>query len=217
MEEVMLETLVETDPCVIMRFSVMGNQLPADHGYALYSAICEQLPTLHDSEWGKTLGVELISGIPLGQGKVLLPKGANFSLRLPSNHCRQILSLAGKRLKIAQDVITVGIPSIQLFSPSANLYSRITIIKNATEPENFLVAASQQLETLSIKAQLEIPLDEQGRFQRRVMRIRDRTIVGFSLAAHNLSDEDSLKLQTLGLGGRRHMGCGIFNPIVRLP
>ncbi|KAF0248182.1 MAG: CRISPR-associated protein [bacterium] len=195
----------------------MGNQLPADHGYALYSSICKHLPTLHNSEWGKSIAVELISGRPLGQGRILLPnRGANFSLRLPSSHCGQVLPLAGKRLKIGQDQITIGIPSIQLFSPSSNLYSRTVIIKKFTEPEGFLAAAYQQLETLGITAQLEIPLDEQGRFQRRVMRIRDHTVVGFSLAAHNLSDEDSLKLQTIGLGGRRHMGCGIFNPIVNL-
>ena len=40
-----------------------------------------------------------------------------------------------------------------------------------------------------------------------------RQLVGFSLAAHGLSDDDSLKLQSTGIGGRRSMGCGIFNPI----
>lgn len=117
---------------------------------------------------------------------------------------------------MAQDFIRLGLPRIQLFAPSANLYSRIVIIKGATEPETFLSAAYKQLEYLEIKAQLEIPLDEQNRPKRRVTKIHNHIVVGYSLVAHNLSDADSLKLQKCGLGGRRHMGCGNFNPIVHL-
>ncbi|MCA1626482.1 MAG: hypothetical protein LC742_00740 [Acidobacteria bacterium] len=31
-----------------------------------------------------------------------------------------------------------------------------------------------------------------------------------------MSEEHSIKLQESGLGGRRRMGCGLFNPIARL-
>ncbi len=81
------------------------------------------------------------------------------------------------------------------------------------EPESFLAAARSQLSALGINATLELPHDDEGRPRRRVLMIKDRTIVGFSLAAHDLSDDDSINFQTLGLGGRRAMGCGIFNPI----
>lgn len=212
----MLEPISENDPYVVMRFSVMGNQLPASYGFALYSAICEQLPSLHSSEWGKSVAVELISGRPLGEGKILLGKASELSLRLYFSSREYILPLAGKRLKVAQDFIKIGLPRIHLFSPSANLYSRIVIIKGGTEPETFLSAAYKQLESLGISAKLEIPLDEQDRPQRRVTKIHNRIIIGYSLAAYNLSEEDSLKLQRHGLGGRKHMGCGIFNPIARL-
>jgi CRISPR-associated protein Cas6 len=36
--------------------------------------------------------------------------------------------------------------------------------------------------------------------------------VGFALTVQGLSPDSSLRLQTLGLGGRRHMGCGLFLP-----
>ena len=39
------------------------------------------------------------------------------------------------------------------------------------------------------------------------------TIVGFALAIHDLTDEGSILLQESGLGGRRRMGCGFFQPI----
>jgi CRISPR-associated protein Cas6 len=52
------------------------------------------------------------------------------------------------------------------------------------------------------------------RYRRRIVTIHDKSVVGFSVAVHDLNDEDSLKLQASGIGGRRAMGCGIFNPIV---
>jgi CRISPR-associated protein Cas6 len=87
-------------------------------------------------------------------------------------------------------------------------------IKKFTEPEPFLAAAQRQLSKLGVTATLELPHDGRTR-SRRIITIHGRKVVGFSLAAHGLSDEDSTKLQSVGLGGRRAMGCGIFNPIRR--
>jgi CRISPR-associated protein Cas6 len=50
---------------------------------------------------------------------------------------------------------------------------------------------------------------------RRAFRVGNHTIVGFGLSIHDLSDEGSIVLQERGLGGRRHHGCGFFNPISR--
>ncbi|BAW98007.1 hypothetical protein NIES970_29700 (plasmid) [[Synechococcus] sp. NIES-970] len=36
--------------------------------------------------------------------------------------------------------------------------------------------------------------------------------MGFGVTVEGLSDEDSIKLQCLGLGGRGHFGCGWFYP-----
>jgi CRISPR-associated protein Cas6 len=87
------------------------------------------------------------------------------------------------------------------------------VIKNFTEPETFLQAVEKQLAKLEIEAKIELPLDTFNRARRKVISIQKRKIVGFSLAVHELSQKDSLALQINGLGGKRHMGCGIFNPI----
>jgi CRISPR-associated protein Cas6 len=67
---------------------------------------------------------------------------------------------------------------------------------------------------MEITAKLELPPEDRSRF-RRILTVKDKKIVGFSLLAHGLSDEDSIKLQAHGIGGRRAMGCGIFNPILK--
>ncbi|MFM8300877.1 MAG: type I-MYXAN CRISPR-associated protein Cas6/Cmx6 [Microcystis aeruginosa] len=41
-------------------------------------------------------------------------------------------------------------------------------------------------------------------------------MVGFALAIFDLSEEDSIKLQIHGLGGKRRMGCGVFVPLGRI-
>lgn len=194
-----------------VQFPVQGQKLPADHGYLLYAAISQIKPELHKTEW---LGIELISGVPFDKGVIALPtRGANFRLRIPADKFGEVLSLAGKRLELDGYPIRLGIPTAQPLMPSPTLYSRIVTFRNSLEISKFLEEAKRQLqEELQIKANLEMPKEGQSR-TRRIITIKDKKIVGFSLIAHGLSDEDSLKLQTFGLGGRRSMGCGIFNPI----
>jgi CRISPR-associated protein Cas6 len=205
----------EAVPTVVVHFPVQGRQLPADHGYALYSAVTRQLPALHGAPW---LGLELLSGVPWREGVIVLPtRGAQLRLRIPADRYAAVLPLAGKRVDIAGHPLRLGIPIARPLQPAPSLYARVVTIKKFTEPEPFLDAARRQLDALGVSATPELPRDEQGRFRRRVIRIHGHTIVGFSLAAHGLSDEDSIRLQTHGLGGRRSMGCGHFNPIIRNP
>ncbi|MGH9941545.1 MAG: type I-MYXAN CRISPR-associated protein Cas6/Cmx6 [Pyrinomonadaceae bacterium] len=203
----------EQTPAVIVSFPLVGQRLPADHGYALYSAIAKHLPAMHGARW---LGVELVSGIPWGDGLIALPaRGATLRLRLPATRFGEVLVLAGKRLEIGGHTLRLGLPTARPLAPAASVYARCVTIKKFTDPEPFLAAARRQLAALRVEAALELPTDEHGQPRRRVLRIREHTIVGFSLAAHHLGDDDSIKLQTHGLGGRRAMGCGLFNPIKR--
>jgi len=201
----------DSTPHVSVRFPVQGRHLPADHGYALYSAITRLLPALHAAPG---LALELISGVPWREGQIVLPtRGASLILRLPADRYAAVLPLAGQRLDIAGHPIRLGLPSARPLRPAMSVYARTVTIKNHTEPEPFLEAARRKLAALDINATLELPIDAEGRPRRRILTIHDKQIVGFSLAAHHLSDEDSIQLQTHGLGGRRAMGSGIFNPI----
>jgi CRISPR-associated endonuclease/helicase Cas3 len=201
----------ETSPMVVVHFPAQGRQLPADHGYALYSAITRQLPALHGATW---LGLELLSGVPWRQGIIVLPtRGASLRLRIPADHYGHVLPLAGARLDIAGHPLRLGVPTARPLTPAPSLYARIVTIKKFTDPEPFLEAARRQLYALGVNATLDLPTDEQGRPRRRIITIQHKRVVGFSLAAHNLNDDDSLCLQTSGIGGRRVMGCGHFNSI----
>lgn len=207
------ETYKSKTPYCRIHFPVQGRHLASDHGHAIYSAITRQLPALHGASW---LGIELVSGVPCGKGVIVVPAhGATLHLRIPADRYGEVISLAGKRLDINGHPIRLGLPVARPFQSAASLYARCVTIKKFTDAEPFLEAARRQVESLGIKAGLELPLDERGRYRRRIISIHGKRVVGFSLAAHQLSDEDSIRLQSVGIGGRRAMGAGHFNPIVR--
>ena len=199
-------------PFITVSFPVQGKQLPADHGYLLYAAITKHVLSLHRAPW---LGVELISGVPWDKGVIALPtRSASLRLRLPADKFAHVLHLAGARLELDSYALRLGLPVARPLVSASSLYARIVTIKKFTEPEPFLDAAYRQLAQLDITGTLELPHDGRTR-SRRIITIHGRKVVGFSLAVHSLSDADSIKLQSVGLGGRRAMGCGMFNPIVK--
>jgi CRISPR-associated protein Cas6 len=213
-------------PYVNISFPIQGTRLPADHGYPLYSAISRAFPALHSVDW---FAIELISGFPSGRGLITLPdRDATLRVRIPADHYRDVLPLAGKRLDIGGYQIRLGLPFARPLEPASSLYARVVTIKKFTEAETFLDAVKRKLDSFGVKARVELPRDDQGRYRRRIVTIHGKSVVGFSVAVHELNDEDSVLLQAgasravslddgsthwQSIFSRRGMGCGIFNPI----
>ena len=167
--------------CVSVNFALSGRVLPGDHGYLIYSAISRAFPALHGVDW---LAIELISGFPAGQGLIALPdRGATLRLRIPADHYRDVLPLAGKRLDIGGHQIRLGLPVARALEPAPSLYARVVTIKKFTEPAPFLEAVNRQLDLLGVNGRAELPRDEQGRYRRRIVTIHGKSVVGFSVAA----------------------------------
>ena len=174
-------------PYINVGFALSGKLLPADHGYLLYSAISKASAALHGIDW---LAIELISGFPAGPGLITLHSPTNsklgtrnseLRLRIPADHYRDVLPLAGKRLDIGGHQIRLGLPVARPLEPAPSLYARVVTIKKFTEPEPFLEAVSRQLGSLNVTGQAELPHDEQGRYRRRIVTIHGKSVVGFSI------------------------------------
>lgn len=193
-------------PYVDLSFKVIGETLPADHGYGLYSALTHWNQTIHELEG---LSIQTILGIPDKQGKIYLTERSRFRMRLPFDQVPLVYGLAGKALTIGKHTIRLGIPQIYLLQPCPNLKARIVAIKGYQEPERFLEAAHRKLTELGINGIVKIAIIKHES-ARKTLKIKRFTIVGFGLEISNLSDEDSLLLQQVGLGGKRRMGCGVF-------
>lgn len=192
-------------PHVDLAFRLMGTKLPVDHGYALYSAINRLVPELHDA---KGIGVHPIRGRYSGDGDLLLLPFSRLILRLPDGGIHPYLTLVGKTLDVDGHDLRVGVPEPRPLRPRAALYARLVTIKGFMDAEPFLEAANRQLHEIGATAELRVG-------ERRTLRVKDKQVVGFEVAAIGLDAEDSVRLQEAGIGGRRHMGCGIFVPLRR--
>jgi CRISPR-associated protein Cas6 len=201
-------------PYVELSFGVIGQTLPADHGYGLYSAIAHLCPEIHEQEG---VSIQTISGKPDGEGRIYLSRQSRLKIRLPYEPAKisLVLPLAGQLLTIGKHEIQLGIPQIFPLYPVDKLRSRIVTIKKFQEPEPFKEAAQRQLDALGIQGNLILPLNEAGEPSRKAIKIKTYSVVGFSLMVTDLNDEDSLKLQAFGLGGKHRMGCGVFSPFPR--
>jgi CRISPR-associated protein Cas6 len=195
-----------TTPYVDLSFQVLGEALPADHGYGLYAALTHWNEIIHNLEG---LSIQTITGIPDKKGEIYLTEYSRFRMRLPHEQIPLVYGLAGKALTIGKHTIRLGIPQIYLLQPSSNLKARIVVIKGYQEPERFLEAAQRQLTELGINGIVKIPIIK-NESERKTIKIKRFTVVGFGLEVSNLSNKDSLLLQQVGLGGKRRMGCGVF-------
>jgi CRISPR-associated protein Cas6 len=202
-----------------LSFPVTGTELWSDHNHRLCAAICTKFPQLHELTG---FAINTITGIPDKQGKISLTNKSRLILRLPVEAIAQVYQLTGAILDVGGYKIQLGNPELQTLKPVDSLKARLVTIKGYTEPEDFLSAAHRQLQALEINANIGIPANEKGEPKRLTLTIRKKhqdkiksyTIVGFSVVVADLNQEDSIKLQVHGLGGKRRLGCGIFCPNV---
>lgn len=202
--------LPQTPPQAIaveLTFGLTGKTLAIDHGYELYSALCRWQPLLHELTG---IAVQTITGTYISNSEVLLNQASRLRIRLPIDQVPLLGRLLGKSLIVGNHKIRLGVPQIYELRPEPELYARMVTIRNFQEPESFLLAAQRQLQQLDVEGKLSITRRDNGELRRKTLRIKHHTIVGFGVEVTGLSDEDSLKLQTHGIGGRRKLGAGIF-------
>ena len=81
------------------------------------------------------------------------------------------------------------------------------MVSRFSDEQAFVDEIGMQLEVLEVKAEMMCG---------RAVTLRDsagggeRQVSGFSVVLHDLSIEHSLRLQAMGLGSSRQLGCGLF-------
>lgn len=197
---------------VELAFPVLGNLLPKDHAYDLYAAISRIL----DDHLPTDVGISPIRGISLGISGIQITRTSRLRVRIPAERIGELLPLAGKFLNVGEHQVGLGVPEVRALEAAPSLTARIVTIKGYQDPESFLVALERQMAGLGVQGRVSLPIFDdgprKGEHRRRVVKIKNRTVVGFTVRIDELSDRDSYELLVHGLGGRRHMGCGIFFP-----
>ncbi|NJL03179.1 MAG: type I-MYXAN CRISPR-associated protein Cas6/Cmx6 [Spirulinaceae cyanobacterium SM2_1_0] len=212
-----------------VQFSLRGKTLPADHGYALYACIkrlikSEDYPEVLRNRLLLEGGIApevlfcSVPGIPDRNGTIFLNRESRFRLRCPAEQAKywyqglqnQVLDLNNHMIRLIQ-------PRLTLPHPSAVLKARLVVFKlerwNTHEaPSYFQDSCRKALARLGIDAQIIIDDAADGSLALRALKIKDKQVLGFGVKVEGLQSDDSIKLQCLGLGGRKHFGCGWFYP-----
>jgi CRISPR-associated protein Cas6 len=202
-----------------IQFSLRGKTLPADHGYALYSALKNIVAeTSEIKDFPPEVILSTIPGVSDRQGLIYLNSSSRLRLRCPSEQAQQwyrlfqnqVLDLRGHLIRLIQ-------PRLCLLEPSEVLKARLVTFKLEKwdihdAPVYFLESCQKSLERLEINGKAFIDSNCDGDLAVRSLKIKNKNVMGFGVVVENLNDEDSLKLQCYGLGGRKHFGCGWFYP-----
>lgn len=181
----------------------MGDRIPADHNYRLYSCLIGQLPQLKQHDWQ----LLTFSGIPDRQGWVKLGRGSTVGVRCDLSLLELFGGLDGQVLRVGQTLLQLGKLEGRTLSPAPTLEAALVTIKTNYRCRvgefEFGVALGRQLQQSGIETMPNLG-------QRRALRIKDSIVVGYGLLFEGLKPQESLHLQRHGIGGRRKMGAGVF-------
>lgn len=199
-----------------IHYSLRGKALPADHGYSLYSALKKTVMN------GQSLPPEVllcsVPGVPNRDGKIYLKPSSKVRLRCPADQVRQWYRLfQNVVLDIRGHLIRLVRPQLRLPEASNSLKARLVTFKLSSIddrelPAHFLNSCDRALKEMGIDGRVFIDSNDRGDLARRALKIKDKTVIGYGIGVEDLSEEDSIKLQSFGLGGRKHFGCGWFYP-----
>lgn len=193
-------------------FPLTGKSLPLDHGYHLFSAVSRVLPVLHER---KSWGIHPVLGRRSGPGQLELTDRSTLKLRLPVAELGIAFPLVGKTLEVGGNRVNVGAPRVYPLESKPTLKARFVTIKHHADSDaDFAAAVREQLAGIGDLGQ-ELAAIEVVVGPRRVMRVGGQVIVGFAVSLSGLLAQASLRIQQAGIGGRRHMGAGIFVPMGR--
>jgi CRISPR-associated protein Cas6 len=187
---------------------LVNSQSPlySDHGYQLFGAISRLLPQVHEQN---DFAVLPISGQQIGDRKIQLGKSSRLTIRVSTSEIATWLPLTGQTLDVAGTKLKIGAPEIRSLIPSTALRSRLVTTKNGQDQARFELELRKQMAALGVSEQVTFSIGK-----RRTLRIRAKEVVGYEVIIEGLTAHESIAIQTIGIGGRRHMGCGVFVPLL---
>ena len=188
---------------VELNFFINGSTIPVDHGYVLFSAISKAVPGFHKSQ---SAALGLIRGRYIGDGLLDISCNSCLAIRLKPEEITPYINLSGKILDLKGHKLLVGVPLTRAVVPQGAVYAHFVTTRNGQDPVRFLSEIRKQMAALPIQGSVILK-------KRKTMEIHEKQVVGYETIVEGLSDEDSIRLQTSGIGGRRKMGCGFFVPM----
>ncbi|MDH5648085.1 MAG: type I-MYXAN CRISPR-associated protein Cas6/Cmx6 [Gammaproteobacteria bacterium] len=191
-------------------FNIQCRSLPVDHAWALSAALLRELPWLAQ-ETGA--GVHPLHISEMGNGWMRpenpddilhLSRRTRLILRLPKEREADANTLVGKTLDVAGNAMEVLKVNRRALSNITTVFSRYVVSED--DETVFMDNVVAQLAQIGIRPHKMLP------GKKRIIRTPERSLTTRSLMVAELDVKDSVKLQQVGLGPFRHLGCGLFVP-----
>ncbi len=194
-------------PCPDMTdlaFGLRGDFVPTGYARTLLQGLVEALPWLA----GEPLaGVLPLRGTQHDRG-IWLPRRTKLVLRLPTGRIAQARALSGRQLSVGDALLSVDESEVRPHVGHPTLHAHL--VATALDEAAFMGSVRDALAGMGIEAQCICG-------KHRTLPDGEHGISGFSLVVHHLKPEQSLRLQGVGLGEGRPLGCGIFVPFKAIP
>lgn len=197
---------------VDLAFSIRCRALPVDHAYDLYAALAPLLPWL---EHEPLAGIHPLHVAETAHGWVRpqkpeellhLSRRTKLVLRLPAERVAEARTLEGRHLRVGRHGMILCEATQLRLSRSRSLFSRRVVIGDEESEEAFVQRLLEEMRAIGVRPKKILPglahslRTPQQRLCTRLLSVEDLTL------------EESFVLQMRGLGGYRHLGCGIFIP-----
>ena len=202
------------DDVLDVLFAIECKRLPVDHAHVLAAALRRVVPWL-ESESGAAAHNIHVAGSQNGWERPehggdqhLIPsRRTKLVIRVPKRRVAELeAALCGTTLDLAGCPLTIGDAKTRMLSKEATLFSRQVVSRPGDDEDAFLGWAAAELHGLGIKVRKAVCGKE------LVLETPQGPVRTRSLMLADLSPEESVRLQQVGLGPRRDLGCGLFIP-----
>ena len=208
-----LEKAKPVKPVVVdVVFKIRGQQVAADHAFALSKALTNELPWLGTE---REVSIHLIHGAqsangwckPDDSGIIELSGRTRLIIRVPHARLEDAKALIGASLNLDEHKIEILDAKPRPLSTNSTIFSHHVRSLDITNSEPaFLASVAHWLEDLAITPK-KMPCGGM-----RHLNMSESVISTRSLLIAELNPTESIAVQTHGLGPDRLFGCGVFVP-----
>ena len=203
------EVFIPPDTIQDLAFNIHSKILPMDHAYPLAQAVLQHLPWLEEVGGG-IFDISVSDGNGWEQNKdgfYYPSRRSKLILRLPKTHLDQALSLVGKTLSLGEyEVAVVKALKPKLLSDMPVVFAKGVVCEADMSENDFLQQCYQELQDLGIQVKKMLAgLDT-------TLQTNQGLIHAKSLMIADLGKAESVRIQEVGLGPFRTLGCGLFLP-----
>ncbi len=196
-------------------YAIQCKTLPVRHAWELSREIIKHLPWIEQYDYAGIHQIHVAESnngwmrpAEDEEGAVLYPsKRTKMTLRIPIEMYDAATELVSETLDIGGHSLTVGKAKKKTFTNAGVIFARYVLSKNDENENEFLARIASE-----IKEKTQFKVKKMMCGKSHDIETPDSTLHTKHLMIADLDSDTSIKIQQLGLGKGRELGCGLFLP-----